>query len=1001
MDNQLKYLANNIELSRDSLLTPWAISMLKDFYLLPHETSPQQGYSRATTAWSVFKGKRNEELSQRLYDYVSRKWFMFASPVLSNAPEEGVKHRGGQPISCFLGYVPDTVPGLIDHTSELRWLSIMGGGVGGHWSDVRSISDIAPGPIPFLHTVDSDMTAYKQGRCYTPETELLTDRGWVRFDCIHPEDRVAQVDENQLVSFVKPMELVKEYHSGYLLNIKDKKNLDFMVTPDHSMVIDRRTKDGWGKLVKIRAADLPTHSEVGMSFSGYSSIAGDGLTSSEKLSITFQADGYLESGGSVSFHSHKDRKREQMLELLSDTKWTYTTNYGKDNSTTIRIKLKGELYTPQVETSKDFSWVKPHTRSLKWCEEFLEQARLWDASERGAANSFTYCNTNKEAAEVVFTVATLAGKQVKIKENYREEPRKAIYTVYISDSNHFTTQKVEKIEVPYEGYVYCATVPTGMLLVRRNGKSLICGNTRKGSYAAYLNVDHPDIIEFMQLRVPTGDANRKALNLHNAINFTDSFMHAVIAGEKYQLIDPKTGPTGEWLEARQVFERWLEVRFRTGEPYGYFIDTANRALPESQKQLGLKSHGSNLCSEITLATNEERTAVCCLSSVNLELYDEWKDTTMIADLIEMLDNVLEYFIENAPDTLKKAKFSASQERAVGLGAMGFHSYLQRHGIAWESQKARLINVAIFEDIQKKAIRASLALGSIRGEAPDMIGTGRRNSHLLAIAPNASSGIIIGTSPSILPNRANAYTHRTRGGSFLIKNVYLENYLRQTGYDTDEVWTSIITNGGSVAHLGFIPDDIKDVYKTSTELNQMSLVDHAADRQPYICQAQSLDTFFRSGESREHVRDVHLYAWLRGLKSVYYLRTESKQKAERVSDKVKEDKLEDNNETVIYGKPGCSYCKMATALFDARNIDYKYVDIVELGKTAAEVTGRPDVRSLPQIYIDGEYIGGFDEAYKYLTASDEEDEGEATPAYVQQDEVIPVLGDDDGCRACEG
>lgn len=657
-----------IDTVRDSLLTDYARDMIMDFYAIEGETSPQEVYARAACAWSVFKGKRDNALAQRLYDYVSKKFFMFASPVLSNAPVvDGIGK--GMPISCFLTYVPDTVQGLIDHSSELRWLSVMGGGVGGHWSDVRSVSDMAPGPIPFLHTVDADMTAYRQGK------------------------------------------------------------------------------------------------------------------------------------------------------------------------------------------------------------------------------------------------------------------------------------------------------------------------TRKGSYAAYLSVDHPDIMEFMGLRIPTGDVNRKCFNLHNAVNITDNFMKAVINGDKYELVDPKRGGTGEFLDARTVWAKLLETRFRTGEPYLNFIDTANANLPEPLKELGLKINGSNLCNEIHLPTNEERTAVCCLSSVNLEFYDEWKNTSMIQDLVVMLDNVLEYFIQNAPSVLAQAKYSAMRSRDIGLGAMGFHEYLQYKGIAFESDKARLLNKDIFQTIKSKAKSMSMELGMTRGSAPDLGNNGARHSHLLAIAPNASSGILLSTSPSIEPSKANAYTHRTRAGSFLVKNKYLEKMLEALNKNTDEVWQSIITNKGSVQHFKWLSEETKAVFKTSFELDQMWVVKHAADRQPFICQGQSVNLFFPAGADRAYVNKVHIEAWKLGLKGLYYLRTEAKQRAENVSEKVEENKLTEVKETIVYGKPNCPQCQMAKSLLDSKGIAYEYIDITTTGKTAAEVTGRPDVRSLPQVYLEGKYVGGFNELYKELNTV--------------------VAEEDNECKACEG
>jgi len=571
----LDHLGIQIDRTRDKDLSEQAYKLLKDYYCKDEEQSPQEAYARASVAYC----DGDLELAQRIYDAVSKGWFMFASPVLSNAPRPGQKAKA-LPISCFLTYVPDSLEGLIDHTAELRWLSVKGGGVGGHWNDVRAISDKAPGPMPFLHTVDADMTAYRQGK------------------------------------------------------------------------------------------------------------------------------------------------------------------------------------------------------------------------------------------------------------------------------------------------------------------------TRKGSYAAYMDISHPDIIEFLNMRVPTGDVNRKNLNLHHAINITDDFMRAVERGEMWDLKDPNDSTVRETMPARTLWQQILEVRYRTGEPYLNFIDTANRALPHTMKAKGLKIHGSNLCNEIHLPTSEDRTAVCCLSSLNLEKYDEWKETNLVRDLIRFLDNVLQFFIDNAGDEISRARYSATQERSLGLGAMGWHSLLHQKRIAFESHEARELNWDVFRTIKEQASQESIQLGLERGEAPDMQGTGRRNAHLLAIAPNANSSIIVSTSPSIEPMKANAYTHRTRAGSHLVKNIYLEQELKKAKKNTQDVWSDIITNGGSVQHLDFLSDKVKDVFKTAIELDQNSLVEQAADRQEFLCQGQSLNLFFPAGADKKQLHDAHFAAWKLGTKGLYYLRTETSQRAENVSQKVARDALKD-------------------------------------------------------------------------------------------------------------
>ena len=570
-----------IDRTRDADLTDFALDLLRAYYMREDETSPQEAYARAAVAYC----DGDLAFAQRIYDYVSKGWFMFASPVLSNAVLPGEKWKA-LPISCFLTYVPDTLDGLISHTAELRWLSVKGGGVGGHWSAVRSVSGKSPGPIPFLKTVDADMTAYRQG------------------------------------------------------------------------------------------------------------------------------------------------------------------------------------------------------------------------------------------------------------------------------------------------------------------------TTRKGSYAAYLDVSHPDVLEFLQMRLPTGgDPNRKCLNLHNALNITDDFMQACLEGKDWNLVDPADGSVRDTMPARDLFQRILEVRSRTGEPYLNFIDTANRGLPEFLKRLGLRINGSNLCNEIHLATAEDRTAVCCLSSLNVALFDEWKDTPLVRDLIRMLDNVLQVFIDHAPDELSRAKYSATRERSLGLGAMGFHAYLQKQMVPWESAMAKGINLNMFNHIQNEAVSATAALAVEKGEYPDGIGSGRRNAHLLAIAPNANSSILLNISPSIEPWKSNAYTHRTRAGSHQVRNPALEALLEERVADPvarEKIWSSITTSAGSVQHLDddLLSDWEKEVFKTAFEIDQRWVVGHAADRQPFICQGQSVNLFFPSGSDRHYVLQTHIKAWKEGLKGLYYLRTTAGVDADKVSAKIERVALKD-------------------------------------------------------------------------------------------------------------
>jgi ribonucleoside-diphosphate reductase alpha chain len=456
------------------------------------------------------------------------------------------------------------------------------------------------------------------------------------------------------------------------------------------------------------------------------------------------------------------------------------------------------------------------------------------------------------------------------------------------------------------------------------------GTTRRGSYAAYSDISHPEIEEFINMRKSSGgDINRKNLNLHNAVNITNEFLEAVKTDDEWRLIDPKTNEPTKVISARELWMRLLETRAETGEPYLINIDTCNEALPEKQKELGLKINQSNLCSEITLATNDERTAVCCLSSVNLEYFDEWRnDEQFIEDLITMLDNVLEHFIgeivytdklggytanfkrfktyvKEGKEGLVKAAYSAYRERSIGLGAMGFHSYLQSKGLSFQGLQQTSINNIIFSHIKSEAIKSNRLLAEARGEAPDVHGSNNRNAHLLAIAPNASSSIICGgTSPSIEPYRANVYTHKTLSGNYKVKNKYLEKLLKKKGLnfvEREKVWKDISNERGSIQNIKLFNKEEKEIFKTADEINQLHLVEHAKMRQQYVCQSQSVNLFFvppKATESQEvhdeflqYLNDVHWYA-MHNLKSLYYLRSDVAKSAENVNIRIPRINLED-------------------------------------------------------------------------------------------------------------
>ena len=445
------------------------------------------------------------------------------------------------------------------------------------------------------------------------------------------------------------------------------------------------------------------------------------------------------------------------------------------------------------------------------------------------------------------------------------------------------------------------------------------GRTRRGSYAAFLDVSHPDIIQFLEMRKPTGDQNMRTLNLNHGVNISDKFMQVIErcmkdpeANDDWELINPANGEVAEVVSAKYLWQKMLELRMTTGEPYFIFIDTANRDMPEWLQAQDLKINGSNLCTEIFLPTSADRTAVCCLSSLNLEYYDDWRGVDLfIPDVMEMLDNVLNYFLDNAPHHIRRAVYSASRERSVGLGTLGFHAYLQKNGMAIDGVMSKLTNRDIFKYIKKECERADNNLVVKRGACPDAaeFGIERRFSHHMAIAPNASSSLIMGnTSPSIEPYRANVFRQDTLSGAHVYRNRFLVKRLAELGLNDDDTWASIIAHDGSVQHLD-IPEDVKEVFKTAMEIDQRWLVELAADRQEFIDQGQSVNLFFQPNTTIAYLHAVHFMAWKQGLKSLYYLRSDKVRKADKVGAQVKRQRIEETIDmTAIANGETCLACE---------------------------------------------------------------------------------------------
>ncbi len=1218
----------------EDLLTDFGKAILKDRYLLEGE-SFEDLFRRVAKAYSD-----NKEHEDRIFEYFSKMWFMAATPILSN----GGTSRG-LPISCFLNEIQDNLPSIADIWYENVWLASSGGGIGTYMGNIRSINeDIknkgkTSGIIPFAKVIDSATLAISQG-CYDEETEVLTEKGFIKFSELPNYDntlKIAQVNkENNSLEFVNYTDYIKYNVSESLYHFRNiEGHVDLLVTGNHRMAkqtISRKKINGqiiksWNAEIQITEAEKFSCNRDIRFINAAAKLIGEQsmLTPEEQFLIAYQADGETNPSGTsngnksntkiYNFHISKERKLKRLMNILGDCGYYYTIGKNKNGSHNILVRLT-------FDPTKQFNeWINIIKYNQKWCKDFIEEISYWDGS-RNTLNTIQYYSIEKNNADIVQIIAIMAGYKTKLVHQIRNYPRKDLFKVLITKNSQYTSsEKIIPKMIPYNGNVYCITVPSNLLVIRRNGAVTICGNSlRRGSAAIYLDVSHPEIEEFIDIRRPIGgDVNRRCLNIHHGVVIPDAFMKAVEEGKKWQLRSPTTHEIKSEVDARDIWIKILNSRIETGEPYILFIDAVNRGRPEMHKKLGLKVKTSNLCSEITLPTGTDhlgniRTAVCCLSSLNLEYFEEWeKDINFIPDVMRFLDNVLTDFIKKAPKEMKHAVYAASRERSVGMGVMGFHSFLQSKMIPIEGVMAKSWNKRMFKHIKDEADKASKMLAEEKGSCPDAIEAGvvgrfankcvtpdttiltpfgyskiinhindnieiwnghewsevvpfqtslnseilkisfdndktinttldhkfiiqksYRKSHIVeaknlqigdklgkwempiiegsetfqyayshgffcgdgsynkskkginirerpeirlygakkhlinfldiketctvregkrdslrfylpnempkkflvptikntiksrlewlaglfdadgnssgtissnnkqfllqisemleytgiickiskimrtsgyqkadltfgfyyilkislqdiirleilgfkthrvvfntiksytknsksnytkiinieksvnsptyclteskrgtalfngiktmqcAVAPTASISVIAGnSSPGIDPFPANVFTQKTLSGSFVVKNKYLLNLLRIKGHDTAEIWSSIATNGGSVNHLPFLTSEEKDVFKTAFEINQMWLVEHSADRTEFICQAQSFNLFFPSNVSKAALHIIAFASWKKGLKSLYYCRTQSIQRSDNVTDMKDKDCL---------------------------------------------------------------------------------------------------------------
>ena len=943
------HLGIQVDLSRDEQMSDFALALLRDYYMRDDETSPQQAYARAAVAYCA----GDMAFAQRIYDYVSRGWFMFASPVLSNAPNPGGKWKA-LPISCFLTYVPDTLEGLIGHSAELRWLSVKGGGVGGHWSQVRSVSGKSPGPIPFLKTVDADMTAYRQG---------TTRKGSYAayLDVSHPD--VLEFLQMRLPTGGDPNRKCLNLHNA--INITDDfmraciagDEWDLLDPHDGSVrdtlparqlfqrILEVRSRTGEPYLNFIDTANRAMPNALkskGLRLNGSNlCVTGDQRVVTNRGMLT--AKELYEEGGALTVFDNTKVQAASPMSLIEKDAPVF--NIVLQNGLTHRVtgyhKVKTERgdvaccdLTPGdrvfVQTKKGlFGSLDMEDEAFllgmyqaDGTQEPARQMHMLDVWE----NDFDLLDEIQERFSRIHVKYGCDTYEVAPGITRGREPA----TFHEQNTGHSDVRKMRlatrtfykanlgfvKGQIP--NWIWRASEATQWQYVR--GLFIADGTVGLGKghgqpvYLSITNVDRPFLCDLMLLlrnlginaslrkhedagpkMLPDGKGGMKQYRTKKAWRLVISNKPDALVFEENTGFLSRKGVLVEKRayrdNTRKVFE--VEKVVPAGTEDVYCLTVAS-----DEHHFICNGIVTRNCNEIHLPTDPERTAVCCVSSLNVAKYDEWEDDPrVVPDLIRMLDNVLQVFVDEAPTELDRARYSAQQERSLGLGAMGFHDYLQSKGIAWESPMAVGQNRRIFQQIHEQAVEATKALARERGEYRDGKGTGRRNAHLIAIAPNANSSVLLGTSPSIEPWKSNAYTHRTRAGSFQVRNPALVTLLEKRVPDPVEreaIWSGITTNNGSVQHLPdpLLADYEKRVFLTAFELDQRWVVQHAADRQPFVCQGQSVNLFFPAGSDKNYVLQTHIKAWKDGLKGLYYLRTSAGVDPDKVSHKVERVALRD-------------------------------------------------------------------------------------------------------------
>ena len=917
-----------IDYERDNLLSEQGKKLMHSFYMLPSEKSPQEAFARAAESYCM----GDYDFAQRIYDYASKLWFMFASPVLSNAPEDR-KTWKSMPISCYLNYVPDNINGQMDAFLEMAALSVSGGGVGSH-NGIRAISEKAPGPIPYMKTLDSGIGYYRQG---------ATRRGSLAYymDIDHPDivehikfriptggDVTRKADNRK--NFHNAVNITHEFTDAVL----NDENFDLKCPHSGEVRETIKARDLWEMILETRVLtgepylhfidvandNLPeTQKKLGLKINGSNLCVAPEtkiLTENGYETICDLEDEEVSVWNGEEFSDvvvRKTGENQKLIKVVTDSGYDldcteYHKFYVVDSYHSAPREIEAKDLKPGMKLIKfDLPVVTKGEKTLD--DAYINGFYSGDGCLTQEGQRVYLYHEKRELSHLFeggseWTVQEEYNRQYKHYENLKEK-------YFVPSSDYDVQSKLDWLAgfADADGCIY------------RNGtnEQLIMSSIEK------------EFLKEIQMMLQTLGVSSKIKLLSEEgmrmlpANDGSGELKEFFCNQSWRLLITSY----DLFRLTQLGFKTNRLKFNTRMPQrdakrfitveeivdtGRYDDTF--CFTEHKRHMGMfNGILTGQCSEIELATSEERTAVCALSSVNAEKEDEWKDTNMIADLIRLIDNVIQIFVDNAPDTLSKAVYSASRERSIGLGVMGFHGYLMKNMIPFESGgfgSAVQANHKLFRMIKDQAVRSSQQLAIERGEAPDMEGTGMRNAHLLAIAPNSNSSAICNCTPSIEPIKNNAYVHTTRAGTFLVKNPYLDKYIKSLNLDeaTEKaLWKQIVDDDGSIQNVSddIISQDAKKVFKTANEIDQHWLVQHGEDRAQYICQGQSLNLFFPSNSDRAYVNSVYLKA-MRGkkLKALYYHRTENKQQADTVKDvsrQALQDWKDDGDESVCIACEG--------------------------------------------------------------------------------------------------